>query len=43
MTLSTEHLNRCLRALESSIDLYRGAKPESIEQEVFRNAIVKGY
>ena len=29
--------------LESSLVLYRQAEPESIDQEVFRNAIVKGY
>jgi len=43
MTLSTDHLNRCIRTLESSMEMYRQSKPESIEQEVFRNAIVKGY
>lgn len=43
MNLSTDHLNRCIRTLESSMAMYRESKPESIEQEVFRNAIVKGY
>ena len=41
--LNTDHLDRCLETLETSLELYRGAEPESIEHEVFRNAIVKGY
>ncbi|MBP9955751.1 MAG: nucleotidyltransferase substrate binding protein [Pseudomonas sp.] len=41
--LNTEHLERCIRTLRSSLDLYVRAEPDSIEQEVFRNAIVKGY
>ena len=43
MTLNTEHLNRCIRTLESSLAFYTRAEPASIDQEVFRNAIVKGY
>jgi len=43
MTLNTEHLNRCIRTLESSLVFYSQAEPASIDQEVFRNAIVKGY
>jgi len=43
MTLNTEHLNRCIRTLESSLAFYGQAEPASIDQEVFRNAIVKGY
>lgn len=43
MALNTDHLNRCIRTLESSLGLYRRAVPESIDQEVFRNAIIKGY
>ncbi len=43
MILNTDHLNRCIRALESSLALYRQAGPGSIDQEVFRNAIIKGY
>lgn len=43
MTLNTEHLSRCIRTLESSLAFYSQAEPASIEQEVFRNAIVKGY
>jgi nucleotidyltransferase substrate binding protein (TIGR01987 family) len=43
MMLSTDHLNRCIRTLESSVEMYRQSEPDSIEQEVFRNAIIKGY
>ncbi len=41
--LNTDHLNRCIDTLESSLTLYRQADPGSTNQEVFRNAIVKGY
>lgn len=43
MILNTDHLKRCIDTLESSLAFYRQAKANSIEQEVFRNAIVKGY
>ncbi|MBF0142927.1 MAG: nucleotidyltransferase substrate binding protein [Magnetococcales bacterium] len=43
MNLNTDHLRRCILTLEASVGLYHQAAPESIEQEVFRNAIVKGY
>lgn len=41
--LNTDHLKRCISTLESSLAMYREAAAESIDQEVFRNAIVKGY
>ena len=43
MMINTDHLKRCIGTLESSLAMYRTAAPESIDQEVFRNAIVKGY
>lgn len=43
MTLSTDHLKRCIRTLESSLAFYQRAEADSIDREVFRNAIVKGY
>ena len=43
MMLNTDHLKRCISTLESSLAMYWKAAPESIDQEVFRNAIVKGY
>ena len=41
--LNTEHLQRCIETLQSSLTLYGEAEPDSIGQEVFRNAVVKGY
>lgn len=41
--LNTAHLKRCIQTLQSSLILFEQAAPESIAQEVFRNAIVKGY
>lgn len=43
MALNTDHLKRCIGTLESSWNFYRQAEAGSIDQEVFRNAIVKGY
>lgn len=43
MILNTDHLRRCIQTTQSSLILYEQAEPESIDQEVFRNAIVKGY
>lgn len=42
MPVVTAHLNRQVQTFESSLALYRQAIPGSVEQEVFRNAIVKG-
>jgi len=41
--LNVDHLQRCMQTLNSSLVLYQRAEPGSIDQEVFRNAIVKGY
>lgn len=43
MNLNTEHLKRCIQTLQSSLVLFERAEPDSINQEIFRNAIVKGY
>lgn len=43
MNLNTDHLQRCIQTLQSSVTLYGEAAVGSVEQEVFRNAIVKGY
>ncbi len=43
MYLNVDHLRRCMQTLDSSLTLYRKAEPDSIDQEVFRNAIVKSY
>lgn len=41
--LNVDHLRRCMQTLTSSLTLYLKADPDSIDQEVFRNAIVKSY
>lgn len=43
MPLNTDHLHRCIGTLESACKFYGQAEEGSIDQEVFRNAIVKGY
>ncbi|PSB68560.1 nucleotidyltransferase [filamentous cyanobacterium CCP1] len=43
MSLSTEQLNRCIATLESSLRLLQGVSSHSIEYEVFRNAVIKGF
>ena len=43
MILNTDHLKRCIGTLISSVAFYRNAEPDSIDQEVFSNAIVKSY
>jgi nucleotidyltransferase substrate binding protein (TIGR01987 family) len=43
MNLNTDHLKRCIDTLRSSLALYGQAAENSIDREVFRNAIVKGY
>lgn len=43
MNLNTDHLLRCIQTLESSLALLKTAQAESIDYEVFRNAVVKGF
>lgn len=43
MHLNTDHFARCIKTLESSLTLLEGAEPESIDYEIFRNAVVKGF
>jgi hypothetical protein len=43
MYLNTDHFARCIKTLESSLTLLEGAEPESIDYEIFRNAVVKGF
>lgn len=43
MNLNTDHLKRCIETLRSSLTFYEKAATDSIDQEIFRNAIVKGY
>ncbi len=41
--IMTDHLSRCIATLQSALTLYERAEYDSLDQEVFRNAIVKGY
>jgi nucleotidyltransferase substrate binding protein (TIGR01987 family) len=41
--LNVDHLIRCTQILASSLSLYEKTEANSIDQEVFRNAIIKGY
>jgi nucleotidyltransferase substrate binding protein (TIGR01987 family) len=43
MILRTEHLARCLMTLEKSLEQLRRAPAESIDYEIYRNAVVKGF
>lgn len=43
MTLDTSHLRRCIETLEASLERLRAADPASVDYEVFRNAVVKGF
>ena len=43
MALNTDHLQRCIETLKQSLVLLNKNKPESLEYEIFRNAIVKGF
>ena len=43
MNLNTDHLNRCIGTLRLSLNFYEQAPADSIDREIFRNAIVKGY
>lgn len=43
MNLNTEHYARCIRTLEISLTLLKQTAPQSIDFEIFRNAVVKGF
>jgi nucleotidyltransferase substrate binding protein (TIGR01987 family) len=43
MNLRTEHLARCLQTLEKSLELLIRAPVQSIDYEIYRNAVVKGF
>src|SRR5437762_2786113 len=43
MSLRTENLARCIQTLERSLAQLEKAPKDSIEYEVFRNAVVKGF
>lgn len=43
MSLNTDHLLRCIQTLETSLAMLEQAEGDSIESEVYRNAVVKGF
>jgi hypothetical protein len=43
MNLRTEHFARCLQTLEKSLEQLKRAPVESIDYEIYRNAVVKGF
>ena len=43
MTLNTDHYTRRIKTLENSLILLQQAEPDSIDYEIFRNAVVKGF
>ncbi len=43
MSLRTENLARCIQTLEASLARLREVPEASVEHEVFRNAVVKGF
>ncbi|WP_051293092.1 hypothetical protein [Citrifermentans bremense] len=43
MYLNTDHFTRHIVTLESSLTLLNRSEPESIDYEIFRNTVVKGF
>jgi len=43
VALNTEHLLRCIATLKASLAMLRGVRPETVEYEIYRNAVVKGF
>ncbi|MDP3180166.1 MAG: nucleotidyltransferase substrate binding protein [Spirochaetaceae bacterium] len=43
MDLQTDSLKRCIDTLDASVAMLLKAQPESIEREVLRNAVIKGF
>lgn len=43
MTLNTDHYARCIGTLETALERLNAAERESIDFEIFRNAVVKGF
>jgi nucleotidyltransferase substrate binding protein (TIGR01987 family) len=41
--LQTEHLKRCIQTLDSSVARLREARRDSVDYEIYRNAVVKGF
>lgn len=43
MSLQTAHLDRCLRTLDAALQQLRRATPDSLEYDIYRNAVIKGF
>lgn len=43
MALNTDNLARCIQTLDSSYQLLLKQAEDSIDYEIFRNAVIKGY
>ena len=43
MHLNTDHLKRCIRTLETSLQFYAAAGQDELALEVYRNAVVKSF
>jgi nucleotidyltransferase substrate binding protein (TIGR01987 family) len=43
MSLQTDNFARCIETLEVSMLRLRAAEPGSIDYEIFRNAVIKGF
>ena len=41
--LNVNQLRRCMKTLDASLVFYQASEGDSIEEEVYRNAIIKGY
>lgn len=41
--INTEHLERCIETLEKSYDLIKTTEEGSIDYEIYRNSLVKGF
>ena len=42
-SINTEYLQRCIDTLEKSYEMIKTAKENSIEYEMYRNSLVKGF
>ena len=43
MTIRFDHLERSVKTLETSLDMLEHAEKGSVEYEVFRNSVIKGF
>lgn len=41
--INTEHLQRCIETLEKSYQMLKETEEETIDYEIFRNSLVKGF